>query len=64
MTLLHLPEHEIRTAHEEPGVAHLTFANESAMNAFLRDNRDAIKTVRTFLRWDVDWQPQLTITAR
>lgn len=64
MTLLHLPEHEIRTAHEEPGVAHLTFATEAAMNAFLRDNRDAIKTVRTFLRWDVDWQPQLTITAR
>lgn len=61
MTLTQLPEHGIKHAHIEPAVAHITFANELGMLLFTADNRKAIRT--QFVRWTVDWEPMLTITA-
>lgn len=61
MTLSILPEHGIRNMHQEPAVAHITFANEASMQRFTIDNRRAIRTA--FLRWTVDFEPLLTVTA-
>ena len=61
MTLLHKPEHAILTAHEEPAVAHITFANEAGMRRFISDNRLSIKSL--FERWTMDFEIMLTITA-
>jgi len=64
MKLIHLPEHRIVTAYEEPRCAHFTFANEDGMECFLRDNKDNIRTTQIQRRdWSVDFQPMLTITA-
>lgn len=62
MTLQHKPEHHIKTAHEEGAVAHLTFADERGKDAFLADNRLAIRTVIELQT--VDFEPILTVTAR
>ena len=62
MTLTHLPEHGIRHAHIEPSVAHVTFANESGMDAFLRDNKATIRL--QCVQWDTEWRPLITITAK
>lgn len=61
MTLLHKPEHEIRTTLEEQRVAHFTFATETGMRRFIDDNRASIRTMVE--RWSVDWTPMLTVTA-
>lgn len=62
MTLLHKPEHEIRTALEEHRVAHFTFATETGMRRFIDDNRASIRTM--IENWNVDYYPMLTVTAR
>ncbi len=61
MTLQQLPEHGIKTAHIEPSIAHLTFANESGMLRFITDNRNAIRP--QIVRWNVDWEPVLSVTV-
>lgn len=61
MTLHIAANHEIRSMHEEPAVAHIHFRSEDGMERFKRDNRRAIKSV--YERWTVDWEPLLTITA-
>lgn len=61
MTLHIAANHDIRTMHEEPAVAHIHFRTEDGMRNFIEDNRRSIKSL--YERWTADWEPLLTITA-
>lgn len=61
MTLTHKPEHGIIRCDEQPAVAHIHFRNEDGMRRFIDDNKQSIKGEH--VRWSVDWEPMLTITA-
>lgn len=62
MTLTIHANHDIRSLHEEPAVAHIHFHNEDGKDRFLADNRRNIKSV--YETWSVDWEPMLTVTAK
>jgi len=62
MTLQIKPENEIVSMHQEPAVTHIHFRNEAGERQFIEDNRSAIKSL--YERWNVDWEPLLTVTAK
>lgn len=62
MTLQIKPEHNVVSMHQEPRVTHIHFRNEAGERRFIDDNRAAIKSL--YERWNADWEPMLTVTAR